>query len=485
MSRKNRKKHLKNVRLASQDASRIKLANNVYAKDINTVYKDSHIQDTRSMNAQMLDAMLDCNKECINGFVRTDFADYRDEKDWLIDNLPTLPYVIGKTMDFIFSNGLTTGDQELDDTVLRPFLFKHNAKGVTNYSVIQDAIKQAILYGKCGIRWLSDEDGIITEHYRNYISIMETDKEYKGFRRPIAYALSADETQGIQLGRKEINIDEATFYKTGKLVSTDGSMVFVLPEDFCNLRNGLDHENGISCLDRDKQRTKLLASVYERLNYDIVYDGPGRMIFWLKDNFASGTTVDLSAGQVLDSTTSSKADLAQQAQREAEELGKRIKDSKSDAVILASSIFDKMDHLPRVTKGTEFLDYLQSKEGSILCQCIGITPELVGMGDTSGNVSMERIIDNAMTNTIVPMREMFATQISPMLSAKLGIPKVYFDKYELKEQQDKSAKTYKLALSVSQIIAAIVNGETVIDDSTKRYMMDSVMRMMDSIEKTL
>ena len=486
MSRKNRKKqNVKRAQLASRGSSRINLANNVYAKDVQNVYDNPRANDNRSMNSKMLDAMLDCNKDCINGFVRTDFADWNEEVDWMIDNLPTLPYVIGKVIDFIFSNGLTTGDQEMDDSILRPFLFKHNARGVTNYSVIQDAIKQAILYGKCGIRWLDNDKGIVAVNYRNYTSIVEHDKEYGGFRVPIAYAISTDETIPIQIGRKEINIDEATFYQTGKLVTKDKTMLFVLPEDFCNLRNGLDHENGISCLSRDKQRTRLLASVYERLNYDIVYDGPGRMIFWLKDNFANGTTVDLSAGQVLDSTTASKNELAQQAQREAEELGKRIKNSKSDAVILASSVFDKMDHLPRVTKGTEFLDYLQTKEGSIICQCIGITPELIGLGDVSGNVSMERIIDNAMTNTIVPMREMFATQISPMLSAKLGIPKIYFDKYELKEQQDKSAKTYKLALSVSQIIAAVVNGESALDDKTKRYMMDSVMRMMDSIEKTL
>ena len=258
-----------------------------------------------------------------------------------------------------------------------------------------------------------------------------------------------------------------------------------IPDNFCNLRNGTDHENGLSCLLRDKQRLKLLGAVYERLNYDIQYDGPGRLIFWLKDGFAKGDTIDLSASQVLDESSSSKADRADKARIEAKRLGQEIRNSKSDNVILASSIFDKMDHLPRVTKGTEFLEYLQMKEGSIICQCFGLTPELIGLGDVSGNVSMERIIDNAMTNTIVPMRERFATQISPMLSEKLGVPKVYFDKYELKEQQDKSAKTYKLALSVTQIVGAIVNGGEQLDKSTKNHMMESLVRMMDSIEKTL
>lgn len=470
-------------RTKKRQKDRVKLASNTYVSP--NISHNIHSSNAETEAEKVMEAMLNCNSDCINGFVKTNFKNQFDEIDWMIDNLPTLPYVIGKVIDFIFSNGITTGDENLDKNVLMPFLYKHNVQGVTNYSVLQNAIMQSLLYGKCGIRWLDEDKGIVTENYRNYVSIMREDDKYKGFRVPICYAMSADDKEPISLGTKEIDFDEALFLKTGKLMSKDGTIIVEIPDNFCNLRNGTDHENGLSCLLRDKQRLKLLGAVYERLNYDIQYDGPGRLIFWLKDGFAKGDTIDLSASQVLDESSSSKADRADKARIEAKRLGQEIRNSKSDNVILASSIFDKMDHLPRVTKGTEFLEYLQMKEGSIICQCFGLTPELIGLGDVSGNVSMERIIDNAMTNTIVPMRERFATQISPMLSEKLGVPKVYFDKYELKEQQDKSAKTYKLALSVTQIVGAIVNGAEALDKSTKNYMMESVTRMMDSIEKTL
>lgn len=470
-------------RTKKRQKDRVKLASNTYVSP--NISHNIHSSNAETEAEKVMEAMLNCNSDCINGFVKTDFKNQFDEIDWMIENLPTLPYVIGKVIDFIFSNGITTGDENLDKNVLMPFLYRHNVQGVTNYSVLQNAIMQSLLYGKCGIRWLDEDKGIVTENYRNYVSIMRGDDEYKGFRVPICYAMSADDKEPISLGTKEIDFDEALFLQTGKLMSKDGTIIVEIPDNFCNLRNGTDHENGLSCLLRDKQRLKLLGAVYERLNYDIQYDGPGRLIFWLKDGFAKGDTIDLSASQVLDESSSSKADRADKARIEAKRLGQEIRNSKSDNVILASSIFDKMDHLPRVTKGTEFLEYLQMKEGSIICQCFGLTPELIGLGDVSGNVSMERIIDNAMTNTIVPMRERFATQISPMLSEKLGVPKVYFDKYELKEQQDKSAKTYKLALSVTQIVGAIVNGAVALDKSTKNYMMESVTRMMDSIEKTL
>ena len=470
-------------RTKKRQKDRVKLASNTYVSA--NISHNIHSSNAETEAEKVMEAMLNCNSDCINGFIKTNFNNQFDEIDWMIDNLPTLPYVIGKVIDFIFSNGITTGDENLDKDVLMPFLYRQNAQGVTNYSVLQNAIMQSLLYGKCGIRWLDEEKGIVTENYRNYVSIVREDDEHKGFRVPICYAMSANDKEPISLGTEEIDFDEALFLQTGKLMSKDGKIIVEIPDNFCNLRNGTDHENGLSCLLRDKQRLKLLGAVYERLNYDIQYDGPGRLIFWLKDGFAKGDTIDLSASQVLDESSSSKADRADKARIEAKRLGQEIRNSKSDNVILASSIFDKMDHLPRVTKGTEFLEYLQMKEGSIICQCFGLTPELIGLGDVSGNVSMERIIDNAMTNTIVPMRERFATQISPMLSEKLGVPKVYFDKYELKEQQDKSAKTYKLALSVTQIVGAIVNGADQLDKSTKNYMMESVTRMMDSIEKTL
>mgnify|MGYP004453433135 FL=1 len=470
-------------RTKKRQKDRVKLASNTYVSP--NISHNIHSSNAETEAEKVMEAMLNCNSDCINGFVKTNFKNQFDEINWMIDNLPTLPYVIGKVIDFIFSNGITTGDENLDKDVLMPFLYRQNAQGVTNYSVLQNAIMQSLLYGKCGIRWLDEEKGIVTENYRNYVSIVREDDEHKGFRVPICYAMSANDKEPISLGTKEIDFDEALFLNTGKLMSKDGKIIVEIPDNFCNLRNGTDHENGLSCLLRDKQRLKLLGAVYERLNYDIQYDGPGRLIFWLKDGFAKGDTIDLSASQVLDESSSSKADRADKARIEAKRLGQEIRNSKSDNVILASSIFDKMDHLPRVTKGTEFLEYLQMKEGSIICQCFGLTPELIGLGDVSGNVSMERIIDNAMTNTIVPMRERFATQISPMLSEKLGVPKVYFDKYELKEQQDKSAKTYKLALSVTQIVGAIVNGADQLDKSTKNQMMESLVRMMDSIEKTL
>lgn len=399
-----------------------------------------------------------------------------DDLEWMIDNLPTLPYVTGSYLDFMFSNGLTTGDPDSDDTQLKDFLYKQNIKGIPNYQVLRNAILHAKLYGKCGLRWLSEEDGLIMVPHNSYVTVLEDDDEYGGIRKPVCYAMSFKEGENFSLGSKDIELDEAEFLEKGRLMSKDKDIVVEMPENFVNLRCDLQTEEGVSCLMRDKQRLEILCNAYQRLNYDIKYDGPGRLIFWMKDDPYGGAGIDHSAGEIVNNMSGSRNTRAEKARAETEELGRKIKDSGSDSVVLAPNIFEDMDHLPRVTKATEFLDYLTMKEGSIIAQCLGITPELIGLGDVSGNVSMEKIIDNAMSNTIVPERELFATQFSPMLAHHLGFKKVFFDKYELKQSIDRSAEVYKLALSIAQFESVEDSGGKF--DDVVEHLCELIMTMM-------
>lgn len=427
----------------------------------------------------ILDTILACNVDC-GGFKLQKFKKPKDEIDYLVENLPAYPYVMGKYIDLMFSDKLTTGIKELDDEILNPFLFKMNAMGVTNLATIRQAIEYSLTYGKCGIRWLDMENGIVAVPYDRYTSLMIQDKAFYGFNKPLLYALSADADDKISLGKRPIRLDKEKFLTTGRLMTKENDIILVSPNDFVNLRHDTSRENGVSVLDRDKQRTRLLANVYQRLNYDIEYDGPGRLIFWLKDTLLTNKT-EVSATEQLKNTSEAKNKRAEQAREEIRKLAHQIKDSDSDNVILASSYFDKFDHLPRVTKATEFLEYLETKEGIILSQVFGIPPSLIEDGDVSGNVSMEKILDNAMVNSVIPMREAVATQFSPMLSKHLGVPKVYFDKYELKDRIDNSQQAYRNILaSVQAMNLLIVSNENNLDFSqeTKSLVEDLVQSLV-------
>lgn len=477
MSRRRKKKTLQNAPMS---------ISKVQNRTVETTNLRTYDKDNWAQAELILNSLLECNSYCTHGFCLTKYKDEHEDILYLIKNLPTLPYVMDNYMNFMFSNNLTTGNEEQDEKILKPFLYRKNAKGVTNYSVIREGVKNMLLFGKSGIRWLSLEDGIVIVDSNRYVSLMREDTEYYGFRRTVAYAMSVDETKPITLGTSPINLDENEFMESGRILTEDKSIMVVLPEDFINLRTDVSKENGVSRLREDRQRLDLLASVYQRLNYDIEYDGPGRLIFWLKDNFLDGGSIEMSANEVLDKTQGAKDLRAERARKEVEQMANQIKNSSSDNVILASSFFDDMDHIPRVTKATEFLEYLQMKEGSIVAQCLGITPELIGLGDVSGNVSMEKIIDNAMMNVIIPLRENIATQFSPMLSRKLGVDKIYFNKYEAQYNVDRSSERYKDSLSVNQLVQALQSTEeegNTISDEMKSKIEEALIVVLDHVIK--
>lgn len=413
------------------------------------------------------------------GFDFTLSNDIYEQIDYFRKNLPTLSYVENQFLNFLFSNGLTTGDDEQDKNILEPFLYSHNIMGVTNYEVLRSAVIESREYGRCGIRWLSYEDGIILVPHDRYTSLQIWDKEYKGFKRTVAYAVALTE-EAVVTGEEPLEIDREEYVNTGQLVTKNKDIIIVSPDEFINLRNNTSKENGESIFERDIQRFRLLSQVYERLNYDIKYDGPGRVIFWLKDDIISNTSNEMSTGEIISQLSNDKDKRAEKAHKELEQIANAIKNSTSDNVILSPSMFeDKIDHLPRVTKATEFFDWLD-QEGVIIAQNFGISPGLIELGNVSGNVSMEKIIDNAMVNDIVPLREAIAVQISHVISSKLGVQKIYFNKYELKQNIDYSSEIFKLGQTASQLMN-IKDAEGVTDvtaEETAKYVMSLIVKKL-------
>lgn len=413
------------------------------------------------------------------GFDFTLSNDIYEQIDYFRKNLPTLSYVENQFLNFLFSNGLTTGDDEQDKKILEPFLYSNNIMGITNYEVLRSAVIESREYGRCGIRWLSYEDGIVLVPHDRYTSLQVWDEEYKGFKRTVAYAIALTD-EAVVTGEEPLEIDREEYVNTGQLVTKNKDIIIVSPDEFINLRNNTSKENGESIFERDIQRFRLLSQVYERLNYDIKYDGPGRVIFWLKDDIISNTSNEMSTGEIISQLSNDKDKRAEKAHKELEQIANAIKNSTSDNVILSPSMFeDKIDHLPRVTKATEFFDWL-NQEGVIIAQNFGISPGLIELGNVSGNVSMEKIIDNAMVNDIVPLREAIAVQISHVISSKLGVQKIYFNKYELKQNIDYSSEIFKLGQTASQLMN-IKDAEGVTDvtaEETAKYVMSLIVKKL-------
>lgn len=414
---------------------------------------------------KILDDILNCQTACadIGTFKTIRNKDGLTKIDWLVEVLPGIEYILSQVMNYIFSNGLTTGlvreDERLDQ-----WLYRNNVQGVTNYAVLRDIITTAVIYGEGGARWY--RENLYFVPIGSFAPVTSTED---GIQRVVAFALTKD---GKRMKEDEFKIRLSnafslesegldTFEMLQERLDEEG-IILLDRSDFLHIRNDTRFLHGASPLLKDALRLELLVTAYERLNYDLKYDGPGRIVLHPKDGYYGIGNNDVSSTEVVNQSAPAMKGRDEKMRKEVEKVARQIKDSGSDAAIFLSDYFDKdITKLPRVTKATEFFDWLEN-EGVILSQILGMSPSLLELGRLSGNVSMEKIIDNSMVNNIIPLRERYAIQFSEFLAGKLGVQKVYFDKYEMQQAENENTERTKI-VNIMSLLNAMKDG----DDKTR------------------
>ena len=385
-----------------------------------------------------------CNQVC-DVAVPKKRAEYGLEKvDEYMRVLPGADYVLTQTLNYIFSNGLTTGSIN-EDVVLDDFLYRKNRKGTTNLHTLRDTLGMAITHGACGMRWL---DGDIYQYKWGTYRVLTLLKD--GIEQVVGYIVSKD---GKFVPPIKFDFSKYTEYEDFIRDLDEKQLILLDTNEFMVIRNDTSLPYGHSPLLRDEARLDLLTAVYERLNYDIRYDGPGRIIIRPKDGFVSGDLNDISTTAVIGEALKQKDKDDKAMLAEARRVAKQLQGSSSDSVIVLSNAFsDKIEHLERVTKATEFFTWIKN-DTLLLAQDFGMSPSLLELGGVSRNVSMEKIIDNSMINSIVPLRERYAIQFSEFISSHLGITKVFFNLYEMAQREDENTMRTKIVNLMSLLNA--------------------------------
>lgn len=423
-----------------------------------------------TIQEELLDDMLECNTKC------ADLGSYNPirknqglaEIEHLLEVLPGMGYIESQLVDHLFSDGVTTGSIPQDE-ILDDFLYRKNIQGNTNLAVLRDVIQNAAVYGETGLRWY--EDNIYMVAPGTYGALVSKEN---GIKYPAVFFCSVDGhyVSDDEVPKREDFQDDMTKEDIERMFA-DRKLILLDTEDFVNVRNDTSKLHGDSPLLRDTLRIDLLEAVYTRLGYDVEYDGPGRLILRPKDGYVTGDVNEVATSQVMNQSVSAVAKRYEKAQEEVRKVGQEVKNSSSDSVILLSNAFDKeITKLERVTKATEFFDWIKN-EGEILAQALGLAPSLLELGDISGNVSMQRILDDAMINTVVPLREHYATQFSELISRKIGVSKVNFGKYQLASAPDRETMILKVVESMNMLNAIDTpKAKQLIDDLADRISYD-------------
>ena len=109
----------------------------------------------------------------------------------------------------------------------------------------------------------------------------------------------------------------------------------------------------------------------------------------------------------------------------------KLSETEFNDAIVYSGNFQNLEQLERDTKATDFLDFLSQYVPAIVCQMFGVPARLFDLNKTVSNIGTYSIIDNAMKNTIIPMRDHFLGQIVLLLQNATGLSEhIKFDSYE-------------------------------------------------------
>ena len=439
-------------------------------------YEELNDEERRKID-EILEAMLECN-ECndIGSLPKRKWKPGLEKVDEYMQILPGADYVLTQTLNYIFSNGLTTGSIN-DDEVLNKFLYRKNSEQTLNKDVLRNAVGMAITHGACGLRWLN---GDLYQYKWGTYKVLTITRN--GIKTVLGYLIKKD---GKRVPPVKFEFEKYTEYEDFIRDLEDQDLILLDTNEFMVIRNDTSLPYGHSPLLADEARLDLLTAVYERLNYDIRYDGPGRIIIRPKDGLLGGDeNSDASTANVLQGALAGQLKNKEQILLEAKRVANQIKNSSSDSVIVLSNAFDKdIDHLERVTKATEFFTWIKN-DTLVLAQDFGMSPSLMELGGVSGNVSMRSILDTAMTNSIVPLRERYSEQFSSFISQRLGFEKVYFNKYEMEQREDENTMRTKVVNMMSLLNAMRVDGqdgEKQIQPWAQRLFEDFAAMLSDNI----
>lgn len=419
----------------------------------------------------------ECNTVCDVAVPKEKKKEGLDKADRYMEILPGADYVLTQTLNYIFSNGLTTGsiseDEKLDD-----FLYRVNDRGTTNLHELRNTIGMAITHGSSGLRW--KDSNVYQYKWGEYRAMTYLQG---GIRKTVAYIVAKDGGKVPAIKFDHNNYNE---YRDFLSDLNDNNLILLTPSEFQNVRNDTSLIYGKSPLLQDQERLDLLVAVYEQLNYDIRYDGIGRIIIRPKDGYIQGDETDISTNELMSGALESQKKHIENIKKEVSRVADDMKKASSDAVIVMSNSFDKeIQHLPRVTKATEFFNWLKN-DTMILAQDFGMSPSLLELGGVSGNVSMTSIIDNAMLNSIVPLRERYAVQISAFLANHLRVGKVYFNKYEMAQQEDENTMRTKVVNMMSLLNAMrLKDDDNTIQPKAQQLFEDLADMLSENIHNEL
>lgn len=376
-----------------------------------------------------------------SGFRGTPVGENLEDIERLALDLPDVDYILDNIVNYMFTNYLTTEDFD-KDKVLRDYLYKLNFNGQRNYDVLKQVAKGYRKYGYYGL--LNTGEGLVGVHPKDILACVIDYPKKPVLRQTLTYLIKNTNTYITPYDRKTGNnrpVNDYSAEDIQKILENPeefkNEVLVVTDKEFACVRIDTSQVFCMSPLLKDRKRVELILNILNRMNYDISRNGIGTIALQAKDTLEEqieesveqGTA--FSGGELLDMGRTAKGERTKKIIEDMNAFAEKLSETEFNDAIVYSGNFQNLEQLERDTKATDFLDYLSQYVPAIICQMFGVPARLFDLNKTVSNIGTYSIIDNAMKNTIIPMRDHFLGQVIHILQNATNLSEhIKFDSYE-------------------------------------------------------
>ena len=376
-----------------------------------------------------------------SGFRGTPVGENLEDIERLALDLPDVDYILDNIVNYMFTNYLTTESFETDKT-LRDYLYGLNFNGQRNYDVLKQVAKGYRKYGYYGL--LNTGEGLVGIHPKDILACVIDYPKKPVLRQTLTYLIKNTNTYITPYDRKTGNNRPVNDYSADDIQKIlenpeefKNEVLVVTDKEFACVRIDTSQVFCMSPLLKDRKRVELILNILNRMNYDISRNGIGTIALQAKDTLEEqieesveqGTA--FSGGELLDMGRTAKGERTKKIIEDMNAFAEKLSETEFNDAIVYSGNFQNLEQLERDTKATDFLDYLSQYVPAIICQMFGVPARLFDLNKTVSNIGTYSIIDNAMKNTIIPMRDHFIGQVVHILQNATGLSEhIKFDSYE-------------------------------------------------------
>lgn len=376
-----------------------------------------------------------------SGFRGTPVGENLEDIERLALDLPDVDYILDNIVNYMFTNYLTTEDFD-KDKVLRDYLYRLNFNGQRNYDVLKQVAKGYRKYGYYGL--LNTGEGLVGIHPKDILACVIDYPKKPVLRQTLTYLIKNTNVFITPFDRKTGNNRPVTDYSADDIQKIlenpeeyKNEVLVVTDKEFACVRIDTSQVFCMSPLLKDRKRVELILNILNRMNYDISRNGIGTIALQAKDTLEEqieesveqGTS--FSSGELLDMGRTAKGERTKKIIEDMNAFAEKLSETEFNDAIVYSGNFQNLEQLERDTKATDFLDYLSQYIPAIICQMFGVPARLFDLNKTVSNIGTYSIIDNAMKNTIIPMRDHFLGQVIHILQNATNLSEhIKFDSYE-------------------------------------------------------